>query len=56
MGLLRRAAAVGYKGAGAMAREVALDSLRTRADFRLLLPLPQTELDANKNLTQNQGY
>jgi hypothetical protein len=25
-------------------------------DFRLLLPLPQTELDANKNLVQNQGY
>ena len=25
-------------------------------DFRLLMPLPQTELDANKNLTQNTGY
>jgi hypothetical protein len=28
----------------------------TLADFRLLLPIPQTELDANKNLTQNTGY
>jgi hypothetical protein len=28
----------------------------TLADFRLLLPIPQTELDANKNLTQNNGY
>jgi hypothetical protein len=28
----------------------------TLPDFRLLLPIPQTELDANKNLTQNTGY
>lgn len=28
----------------------------TLPDFRLLLPIPQTELDANKNLTQNNGY
>ncbi|HEY4110764.1 RagB/SusD family nutrient uptake outer membrane protein [Puia sp.] len=28
----------------------------TLPDSRLLLPLPQTELDANKNLTQNTGY
>ena len=28
----------------------------TLQDYRYLLPLPQTELDANKNLTQNQGY
>ena len=25
-------------------------------DNLLLLPLPQTEIDANKNLTQNPGY
>jgi hypothetical protein len=25
-------------------------------DYRLLLPIPQTELDANKNLTQNDSY
>jgi starch-binding outer membrane protein, SusD/RagB family len=28
----------------------------TLQDFQYLLPLPQTELDANKNLTQNPGY
>lgn len=28
----------------------------TLQDFRLLLPVPQTELDANHNLTQNTGY
>jgi hypothetical protein len=28
----------------------------TLQDYQMLLPLPQTELDANKNLVQNQGY
>lgn len=28
----------------------------TLDDNHLLLPLPQTEIDANKNLTQNPGY
>jgi hypothetical protein len=28
----------------------------TLQDFQYLLPLPQTELDANKNLSQNPGY
>ena len=28
----------------------------TLADFRLLMPIPQTELDANKNLTPTPGY
>ncbi len=28
----------------------------TLQDYQLLLPLPQTELDANKNLKQNPGY
>jgi hypothetical protein len=29
---------------------------QTLAPFRLLMPIPQTELDANKNLTPNPGY
>ncbi|HXB91163.1 MAG TPA: RagB/SusD family nutrient uptake outer membrane protein, partial [Puia sp.] len=28
----------------------------TIQDFQFLMPLPQTELDANKNLKQNPGY
>jgi len=28
----------------------------TLQDYQFLLPLPQTELDANKNLKQNLGY
>ena len=28
----------------------------TIQDYQFLMPLPQTELDANKNLTQNTGY
>jgi hypothetical protein len=28
----------------------------TLQDYQFLLPLPQTELDANKNLVQNKGY
>jgi eukaryotic-like serine/threonine-protein kinase len=35
--LLRRAAAAGYKDAGAMATEIALDPLRSRGEFRLLM-------------------
>jgi serine/threonine-protein kinase len=37
MALLRRAAAEGYRNAAAFARELALDSLRGRDDFRLLM-------------------
>jgi hypothetical protein len=37
MGLLRRAVADGYRDADAIAREVALDPLRPRPDFRLLM-------------------
>jgi hypothetical protein len=35
--LLRRAVAAGYHDADAMAKEVALDPLRERSDFRLLM-------------------
>ena len=37
MDLLRRAAAAGYRDARAMARDVSLDPLRNRPDFRLFL-------------------
>lgn len=37
MGLLHRAVAEGYCHADAIAREVALDPLRPRPDFRLLM-------------------
>ena len=37
MGLLRRAAAEGYRNANSMAKEAALDPLRRRPDFRLLM-------------------
>ncbi len=37
MDLLRRAVADGYHNVNAMAREVALDPLRDRPDFRLLM-------------------
>jgi len=37
MTLLHKAVAQGYRNADAMAKEVALDPLRDRADFRLLM-------------------
>lgn len=37
MGLLRRAVAEGYCSVKTIAKEVALDPLRTRPDFRLLM-------------------